>query len=187
MERQMLELRQEITSLRSLVNANANAPLPTPNSQYNMSPAMSVQQRPPQPASPVSPGFQSSPYAQPMFVEDSSNNSLDHQGQQSQHFQPQPRPEITISETSVPTVTPAPSPLHTFVEPSQLRPEGSTSPAAVNHKKRQTSDLSSDEEDQYNNSDSSASNKGRPLKRANHHDKRCLTINVREFRGGSIF
>jgi hypothetical protein len=115
-----------------------------------------------------------------MFVQGSSNKPLDHQGdRQSQHFQPPMRPEITITEPSVPAVTPAPSPLHTFVEPSQLQPEGSASPPPVNRKKRHTSDLSS--EDEYNNSDSSTSNKARPHKRANHHDKRCLTINVGSF------
>jgi hypothetical protein len=181
MERQMLELRQEITSLRSLVNAKP--PLPTPFSQYSMSPAMPVQ-RPPQPASPISPGYQPSPYAQPMLVQGSSNNPLDRQGasnRQSQQFQPPLRPDITVTEPSVPAVTPAPSPLHTFVEPSQVQPEGSASPAPVNRKKRQTSDLTSEDDDEYNNSDSSTSNKRRPLKRANHHDKRCLTINVGSF------
>jgi hypothetical protein len=156
----MLELRQEITSLRSLVNANANAPLPTPYIQYSMSPAISVQ-RPVQPATPISPGFQPSPYPQPMFVQGSSNNPI----------QPQSHPGITVTEPAIPAVTPAPSPLTSL----ESQPERSASPAPVNRKKRQTSDLSS--EDEYN-SDSSGSNKGPPLKRANHHDRRCLTVNV---------
>jgi hypothetical protein len=170
----MLELRQEITSLRSLINAN-----PTPNTQYSMSPAMSVHamsvQRPPEPVSPISPESQPSTYVQPMFVQGSSSNPLGHQPPQSQHFQQPLRPGITITVPSVPSVTPIPSPLHTSVGPSQLHPD--VLPAPVNRKKRQTSDLSS-EDDGYNDSDSSSSNKGRPIKRTNHHDKRCLTINV---------
>ena len=172
MERQMLELRQEITSLRSLLSTN---PLPTSYSHHNTSHAMAVQ-RPAQPASPISPGFQPSSYPQHIFVHGSSNKQIGHQDPCERHIQPSVRPEITITKPSDPAVTPAPSPLYTFVEPSQLQPENSTSPVPLNRKKRQTSDLSS--EDEYNNSDSSTSDKSRPLKRANHHDKRCLTINV---------
>ena len=172
MERQMLELRQEITSLRSLLNPNP--PLPTPYGQHNTSHAMAVQ-KPPQPVSPISPRFHPSSYPQQLFVHGSSNQPLDHQGQ----IQPSVRPEITITKPSDPAVTPAQSPLYTFVEPSQLQPECSASPRPLNRKKRQTSDLSS--EDEYNNSDTSTSDKSRPLKRANHHDRRCLTINVGRF------
>ncbi|RDB22541.1 hypothetical protein Hypma_010034 [Hypsizygus marmoreus] len=171
LERLVFEMRQEISTLRSNANAKPSAAatgLITP--QHHLSPPLAVQ-RPPQPASPISPVFQvaSSSYA---FVQGSSNQPLP--GHQPYHddFQMPPQPEITSDEPPIPAITPSPSPQLTFVQPSQLHHEVSVSP--VNRRKRQTPELSSDEEG--NSSDSSSSNNGPPLKRVNHHDKRCLTI-----------
>ncbi|KAF5388452.1 hypothetical protein D9615_000536 [Tricholomella constricta] len=173
MERMMLEMRQEITTLQSTVSANSKSPsssgLLTP--QHNMSPPIAIQ-RPPQPASPISPISQPSSYTYPSFVQGSSSQAFPGHTSYSGHFQISPQPEPIVVETPAPSVTPSPSPQLTFVQPSQLHHDLPTSPG--NRRKRQTSDLSSD--DDGDSSDSSASNSGRPLKRISHHDKRCLTI-----------
>ncbi|KAG5653037.1 hypothetical protein H0H81_002659 [Sphagnurus paluster] len=174
MERMMLEMRQEITSLRSTLNTNTkSAPvsgLLTP--QYNMSPPLATQ-RPPQPASPISPVSQPSSYPYPAFVQGSSSQPIHSHQVYEAPYQMSPQPETTIIETPAPSATPSPSPRLTIVQPSQLHHAPTASPVP-NRRKRQTSDLSSDGEG--NSSDSSASNNSRPLKRVNHHDKRCLTI-----------
>ncbi|KAF8076546.1 hypothetical protein FPV67DRAFT_1445174 [Lyophyllum atratum] len=184
MERIMLEMRQEITTLRSnaggYTNPSTSTGLLTP--QHNMSPPLAVQ-RPPQPASPISPISRPSSYTYPTFVQGSSSQpSLGHHSYDGD-FQMSSQLEPIIVETPAPSVTPSPSPQLTFVQPSQLHHQLSVSPG--NPRKRQTSDLSSDDEGDAS-SDSSASNNGRRLKRVSHHDKRCLTIHVSSMRYANI-
>lgn len=71
------------------------------------------------------------------------------------------------------SVSPGMSPPYlTCVRPSQLH---ESSPLPANQKKRATSEVSSEDEEETLSSDGSSS---RPVKRVNHHDKRCLTIHV---------
>lgn len=180
MERQMLELRQEISKLRSAsTNPPPSSGLLTP--QYSNSPALAVQR--PQLASPVSPVSQPSSYTHPMFVQGSSTQPMHshathfdepNYNTQQQTFE-EPTPAIEPPPSSV---TPAPSPHFSFVHSSQMH-ETSASPA--NRRKRASSQLSSDEEDNGDSSDSSVSTHGRPAKRRSGHDKRCLTVHVRLF------
>ncbi|GLB33954.1 hypothetical protein LshimejAT787_0108380 [Lyophyllum shimeji] len=174
MERIMLEMRQEIMTLRSTIRGTTKTPASTGllTPQHNMSPPLAVQ-RPPQPASPISPVSQPSSYTYPAFVQGSSTQPFQRHQSYDGDYQMSCQSEPAVIETPAPSVTPSPSPQLTFVQPSQLH--HGVSPLPVKRKKRHTSDLSSDDDDS-NSSDSSASNKGRPLKRASHHDKRCLTI-----------
>lgn len=182
MESRMLELRQEITSLRSLIGANPStmaSGLLTP--QYNVSPAVS-ERRPPQPASPISPVSQSPSYLRPAFIQGSSGGTLDHQPYYNEpmddfqiRFQP---PEMQSTDPPPHSMTPSPSPQLTFVQPSQLQPSEIPSPTTL-RKKRHTSDISSNEDDNSDASDSSGSRQAHRVKRVNRHDKRSITIHVR--------
>jgi hypothetical protein len=176
-ERQMLELRQEITKLRATANSNPppSSGLLTP--QYSNSPPLTVQ-RSSQLASPISPVSQPPAFTHPMFVQGSSNQPIQSHHQAPIHEpaddfqQRQSEQPVTFVEPPPSSVTPAPSP-HTFVQESPHP----ASPA--NNRKRFSSELSSsDEESNGNNSENSASTRGRPVKRRSHHDKRCLTIQV---------
>lgn len=192
MERRLFEMRQEIVTLRSTVgttsgttNNNTSMPttIPPPASglftpQYNLSPAM-PELRPQQPVSPISPLTQSAPHSQTMFMQGSSNNPLPGPMQQPQQEVSQPQPQIPLPtlQPLPQSVTPSPSPQLTFVEPP-LPPDSEASTPPRTRKKRLNSELSSSDE---GSSSSSESNAGRPLKRVNHHDRRCLTIHVSRF------
>lgn len=180
MERQMFEMRQEISSLRSVGSVNPSMPSGLFIPQFNGSPGIPLQGHL-QPASPISPVSQPSSHSQHAFVHGPSNSSFSNQqpyySEPSNDIQPQQQPEITVVEPPQHSVTPSPSPQPAFVEPSLLQPETSAPP--VNARKRQTSELSDDERGESSDSESSASRPERPLKRASHHDKRCLTIHVR--------
>ncbi|KAF9464408.1 hypothetical protein BDZ94DRAFT_1256373 [Collybia nuda] len=171
MERQMFELRQEISKLRSAsLHPASTSGLLTP--QYSNSPALAVQ-RPPQLASPVSPISHSSSYSHPMFLQGSSTQPIQshlapHDQQQQQFEQSTP-----VVEPTFPSVTPAPSPHLSYAHSSQPH---ETLASSANLRKRPSSQLTSDEEEGGNSSDSSLSNHGRPIRRRSGHDKRCLTI-----------
>lgn len=195
MDRRFFEVQQEIITLRSAAigmttatnNMGTTISMPPPPSglftpQYNMSPAM-TEQRPPQPSSPISPLTQSAPYSQAMFLQGSSNNPLpgpSHLPQYGNHTAmrqevPQQHPQTNLLMVQPPpqSVTPSPSPQLTSVEPL-LPPDSEASTPPRTRKKRLNSELSGDE----GNSSSSESNTGQPMKRVNHHDRRCLTIHV---------
>lgn len=165
-------MRHEISTLRSnAMKSPSSSGLLTP--QHNLSPALEIHRVPP-PASPISPVSQPSSYSYPTFIQGSSNQPYSAHQSFDDAFQTPPHQEIMAVETPASSVTPSPSPQLTFVQPSQLHHEFSASP--VNRRKRRTAEPSSDEDD--STSDSSISRNGRPSKRSNHHDKRCLTIHV---------
>lgn len=175
LDRTMLDLRHELNILRSTATtattASPSTGLLTP--QSIMSPPLAVQQ-PPQPASPISPISQPSSYTHPSFVQGSSNQPFTSYHSYANDFSAH-HTDSFVADSSAPSVTPAPSPPLTFVQPSQLHNHQPMSP--VNGRKRQTSDLSSDDQES-SNSDSDTLNNRRPSKRVSHHDKRCLTIHV---------
>ncbi|KAJ7781084.1 hypothetical protein B0H16DRAFT_1497024 [Mycena metata] len=147
MERQMLEMRSEIASLRALINAN-HSPLFTP---YNGSPAI-ANLRHPRPASPISPVSQPSSHSQQHFVQGSSR------------LQPAStlNSALQYSPVAPRAVTPSPS-RHDSEAPSSVsRPR---------KRRRRSAPLSEDESASDSSSDS------RPaLRRTDHHDKRILTV-----------
>ncbi|KAJ7180260.1 hypothetical protein C8R43DRAFT_395004 [Mycena crocata] len=149
MERQLLDMRNEISHLRSLINTN-RSPLFTP---HNGSPAMAHLSHP-QPASPISPVSQPSSYSQ-QFVQGSS---CLHPPQSISTL------NYALQEPTTYQVTPSPS-RHDSETPS-------TAPSR-SHRKRRRSAMSSDDES-GSASDSSCS---RPAqRRTDHRDKRILTI-----------
>ncbi|KAJ7684025.1 hypothetical protein B0H17DRAFT_1073292 [Mycena rosella] len=153
MEHQMLEMRNEISQLRSLINAN-HSPLFTP---HNGSPAI-ANLRHPRPASPISPVSQPSSHSQ-QFVQGSSR------------LQPP-----SYSNDSHNTLNHALEPVHRTVTPASSRHE-SEAPSSVprTRKKRRRSALSSEEESGSASDSSSSSSRPAP-RRTDHHDKRLLTI-----------
>ncbi|KAJ7129511.1 hypothetical protein C8R44DRAFT_700337 [Mycena epipterygia] len=156
MDRQILEMRNEISHLRSLVNAN-HSPLFTP---HNGSPAIANLGHP-RPASPISPVSQPSSHSQqflqgstrlhPPAYPSESLNTLNHELQHPAAFHH--------------AVTPAPS-RHDSEAPSS---------APMSRKKRRRSVLSS-EDDSGSASDTSSSCSRPAQRRTDHHDKRLLTI-----------
>lgn len=168
MEKQILEMKQEIVSLKAFVGLRAELPANdqrqpaagTFQRQDNASP-MGMQQPTPQMSlSPVS----HSSYAnvQSTFVQGSSN----------QPFQ-QPMPVPVQSHFPDLMIIEPPSPQFIAVESSRLRP--SSIPA--NSRKRPTPDIDSDDESSKSDDDDE-SPPPRPVRRANGHDSRCLTIQV---------
>ncbi|KAJ7044497.1 hypothetical protein C8F04DRAFT_588509 [Mycena alexandri] len=150
MERQMLEMRTEIASLRALVNAN-HSPLFTP---YNGSPAI-ANLRHPRPASPISPVSQPSSHSQQQFVQGSSR------------LQPTSTLNLALqySPAAPRTVTPSPSRHDSEAPSSVYRPR---------KRRRRSAPLS---EDESGGSASDSSSGSRPVhRRTDHHDKRILTV-----------
>ncbi|KAG6911232.1 hypothetical protein DXG01_003099 [Tephrocybe rancida] len=171
MERKLLELTQEVITLRA-TNNNPTSPnslgMLTP--QHMMSPPLAVP-RPAQLASPISPVSQPSPYSYPNFVQGSSSHPFPDHSAYDMGYQPSPHSEPTIMETPAPSATPSPSPHLNYVQPNQLHPNFPVPPSQG--KKRQSSELSSDEE---SSSSDGSSTSGHRVKRSSHHDTRCLTI-----------
>lgn len=156
MQRQLLEMQQQILSLKSVVKA----------------PMLDISTPPLPPASPISPVSQPSHTQQ--FIEGSSAhpsaNQQTHPEEQS-HEAHMDIPDVTFHEPPPPSETPSPSPHIVFVNATSSNPK-------PNPRKRPTPGPTSDEEDS-SDSDSTNSYSTRPFKRASHHDKRCLTVQVR--------
>jgi hypothetical protein len=171
MERQMLEMRQEILSLKASVGMNPNmtagdrGQLTTTSYQpsgYGM--PMVVQQPTPQTSqaqSPVSTSSQS--HFQPAFVEGSSNRPAQQHSTSSNV--PSISPELLVMEPT--------SPHFIAVEGSQLHPD------APCPQKRSTPNADTDGDDESSDSESDESPPHRARRRTNGHDTRCLTIQVR--------
>lgn len=168
MEKQILEMKQEIVTLKSCMGLHTNMSAndqrqpatATFQRQDNVSP-MAVQQPTPQMSlSPVS--NPSHANAQPTFVQGSSRQSF----QQSMPTNVRSHsPDLMIIEP--------PSPQFIAVEGSRLHPDAP--PAS---RKRPTPDIESDEESSDSDDESPPP---RPTKRSNGHDTRCLTIQVCSF------
>jgi len=234
-ERTILEMRQEIQSLRAMLTRNGRMaimpqssphalplapaqPIPqqpiesttglfTPH--YALSPAVREQSIPRHPSTPTSPtpiiqtqsviqatfvqGSSSKPY--PPGAQPSNDLSLAHDSGQHIHIpyptlpiQPQPQyryqagsigqqQQFLLNQTSGirpqsssigQSVTPSPSPQLSALHPST---DSSTS------RKRKTSEAASDNDSDVD-SDGSSITPAQRIRRANHHDRRCLTIQV---------
>ena len=152
MERQMLEMRQELVSLKTSIGLNSDT---------GHGAAMVVQQPTPQTSqSPVSTSSLS--HVQLAFVEGSS----------SRPFHPHAPTNAQSHSPDFMAVEP-PSPQFIAVEGSRLHPDAPSPPA--NMRKRPTPDPPSDEDDESSESDSHSQ---RNLRRTSGHDSRCLTVQV---------
>lgn len=167
MERVIMEMRQEISILRSTPGAQPPTLLGLLTPQDTTSSTLSTQGAfHPSSMSPLCDTY-------PSFIQGSSSQPFT--GYQSYHddLQMPLQSNVPTLDTPATSVPPSPSPQLTCVQPSEIY---DPSPSPVNGKKRATSQLSSDDEGEDDYSDDSSS---RPTKRINHHDKRCITIHVR--------
>jgi hypothetical protein len=184
MEKKMLEMSNELTSLRATFNSFRNSSaidtLRTPN--FVASPVLQPQSNARvQPGSSMSPLPQS--FTQPMFIQGSSSLASIQPHQRSASplvsspFVPSPAVEAvaeSISQPIVQSITPDPSPHLSFVETSRTSPTSSGRPTKRKHKRMPS--ISSSEGNSSSSSSSSVSDRQR--KRTNHHDTRCYTIHV---------
>lgn len=177
----MLEMANELKSLRAAFNAHQNSPA-TDVLQTSHSVASSVLQSPfnagLQPKSPMSLAFQRS-LAHPGFNRDFSN-ACNVQSQQRTasplDFIPSPEVEVRAEKGAqlAQTVTPNPSPHLSFVETSGTPPTSSGRYAKRTHERM----LSVSSSDGNSSSSSSSSTPVHRRKRSNHHDTQCYTIHV---------
>ncbi|KAJ7498763.1 hypothetical protein FB451DRAFT_1202938 [Mycena latifolia] len=155
MERQMLEMRNELSTLRSLINVN-HSPTFTP---HNGSPAI-ANLRHPRPASPISPVSQPSSHSQ-QFIQGSSR------------LQPPSYPNESLNTLN--HALDLPTPIHHSATPSPSRHQSET-PSSVSRTRRKRRRSVSSEDESGSASDSSTS-RSRPVqRRIDHHDRRLLTI-----------
>lgn len=189
MEKKMLDLYTEITTLRSKLDTLANPPPPTNtfiHSTHQFAPSTTFVQHTngnTKMASPISPASQSSSSQQPMFIQGSSRGSFSgthadtvYSGVQPNVSYSQFQVDISQPASTQPTlqpITPDPSPHLTFVETSRS-PSSSSRPSKRQRRRSQTQ--SSDDGNASSSSSSSVANRTR--KRRSHHDTRCYTINV---------
>lgn len=159
MEKQILELKQEIVSLKSVIGLNPGMPA-SDQRQPPVDKLTNPQQ--PTPNISLSPESHSSPSnAQPTFVQGSST-------------QPYQQPAQTEPRSKSPDAMAVDQPSTQFIAVNPEIPASKT-------RKRPTPALDSDEESDSSDSDGSGSLPRRPYKRTNGHDARCLTIQVRRF------
>ena len=175
-ERELFDMRQEMELLRSNIKELRNSQRSGVLTSHCTSPVLS-EHRSHQPVSPVSPVLQTATHPSQVFVQGSSSDPLSvqpsyyhaHQFETTQDRHPQ---EFVPPSQSI---TPTPSPQLTLVEASRQFPDNHTS--RRKSRKRQNSELSGSTDS--SSSESSGRSQSRPQRRINHHDKRCLTINVR--------
>ena len=181
MERQILNMRQELSMLKAYISMHPNMAPPAELQQQEYvqtipitariepaSPAMDPAPSPQPPMSPISPVPYYPPVQQPMFVEGSSSQPL--VAPVAEAATPPAPPPSTISLLGPPTPQssgPSPSPVHTPVpQPNSLK--------RTRLVLEDESDYDSDTEE-----DSDSPPTDRALRRKNGHDGRCLTIHVR--------
>ena len=164
MERQILEMRQEIVSLKASMGLNPNGSPAMTGSHVsgNGAPIVVQQPTPLTSLSPVSTSSQS--HIRPAFVEGSSSRPLRQQSI--------PTDVQTHSPESM--IIDSPSPQFVAVEGSRLH---SYAPSP-NPRKRPTPGAETDEDEGSSESGSDESPPQRSLRRVNGHDSRCLTIQV---------
>ncbi|KDQ64637.1 hypothetical protein JAAARDRAFT_145597 [Jaapia argillacea MUCL 33604] len=162
MERQMLEMRQEIASLRAYVGLlpQTTHTLQPPIPQYQVAPLP--------PLTPLSPISQPSSHHQPTFVEGCSSRPLINYHTNSHELSIAPfSPELEFME-------PSPSMSHSTRFNSVAPSQSEASAPSSSRRRKRSPDPPTDGDDEDSGSESEPPE--RPLKRANHHDKRCLTI-----------
>ena len=157
MEKQILELKQEIVSLKSVIGLNPGMPA---NDQRQPPVDKLTGPQQPTPSNSLSPESHTpSSNAQPTFVQSSST-------------QPYQQPTRIDPPSKSPDIMIVDQPSTQFIT---VNPEIPTSKP----RKRPTPALGSGEETESSDSDRNESLSRRPFKRANGHDSRCLTIQVR--------
>jgi hypothetical protein len=165
MEHRMLEMLEEIKTLRSTINAlNNSAPVVSLSNASSPTAHLPTTPASIQPASPIWPALQppfSHSQLQRMLIRDSPNNS-----------DPTEPPSNHVPSTCDP-LTPGTSPQ---VESSEQATPASSKPRK-RKKKRKPSPSSDDDDGSTSSSSSSAI--CRPQKRKNNHDTQCYTIHVR--------
>ncbi|KAL0949389.1 hypothetical protein HGRIS_009453 [Hohenbuehelia grisea] len=172
MEQQMLEMRQELTALRSLVQGGSAAPPSIPPVTGPTSQVPPVPSQTPQLHSPVSPVGQAfTPTVQPTFIQGSSTQPI-------QIWQPNnsapdagaPQAHHALLEPPLMSLTPSPS-------PHLAAAQASEAPSSRRRKRRTPKPPVDEDEASSSASESSVSSDSRrPFKRVSHHDKRILTI-----------
>jgi len=181
MEKKMLEMSNELTSLRATFNSFRDSSIT--DTRIVASPVLQ-----PQSNASIHPGSSMSPLPQPSFTQPMSRQGSPSLASIQPHqrsasplvsspFAPSPAvqdmPE-SISQPIVQYITPDPSPHLSFVETSRTSPTSSGRPAKRKHKR--VSSISSSDGNSSSSSSSSVSDYRR--KRTNHHDTRCYTIHV---------
>ena len=177
MEKKMLEMSNELTSLRATFNSFRDSSVT--DTRIVASPVLQ-----PQSNASIHPGSSMSPLPQPSFTQPTftqGSSSLagiqPHQRSVSplvsSAFAPSPAAQA-MPETIVQYITPDPSPHLSFVETSRASPPSSGRPAKRKHKR--VSSISSSDGNSSSSSSNSVSDYRR--KRSGHHDTRCYTIHV---------
>ncbi|KAH7931242.1 hypothetical protein BV22DRAFT_1027471 [Leucogyrophana mollusca] len=170
MERRMLEMRQEITSLRSRIHinsANSASPVAVPNQVTLQQPTPQFSMIEQQPTPTTSPAL-SHTSTTSHYPSSAINVAQSAIASSSNSF---PRISLPLTD-SHPAPTPATSPPARFIS---VDPSSSGPASRANSRKRQTMHATSDE-DGSSDSNSSSSSRLHPSKRKSHHDSRCLTI-----------
>ena len=178
----MVEMSNELTSLRATFNSLRNSPVTdTPVASSVLQPQSNADLQLELSMSPLSqPSF-----TQPMFIQGSSSPASIQSHQRSMSplvsppFVPSPAAAVEaiaerITQPIVQSVTPDPSPHLSFVETSRNSPTSSGKPTKRKYKR--TPSISSSDGNSSCGSSSSVSDRRR--KRTNHHDTRCYTIHV---------
>lgn len=142
------EFQRQMLEMRQEIAALRNFTSMNPS---NGIPQVAVSTR--QPASPISPISQPSSHT---FVQGSSNNPLQAYNDAQAEMSSIPHQSMTPSDSDL------------------LVPSTCDSPAPRSRKRRHST-LSADSS---SDSDDPVPRRGRPSKRTNHHDRRCLTIHV---------
>jgi hypothetical protein len=169
-DKQVMSMHQEITSLRSLVNIQP----PQPSNPFipQIAGSHGMQDQLSSPLSPVS--MPSSARLMPAYIEDPSSRTMNHQTyfndiSMNQQF---PAQEMSAAGPSQSMNSPPP-----YLSISGSPPIRHQPPSSLHSRKRQTPQLAEDGDDESSDTESSLPPK-RPIKRTNHHDTRCLTIQV---------
>ncbi|KAI0698555.1 hypothetical protein C8T65DRAFT_581790 [Cerioporus squamosus] len=180
MERQILDMRQELSLLKAYISLHPNMAPPVELQQHQQeyvqtipttariepaSPVMGPEPSPQPPMSPISPVPYHPPLQQPMFVEGSSSRPLAVQAAY-------PEASSPISQSALPLLGP-PTPQSTRPTPSPAH-----TPALQANPLKRTRLVLEDESDYDTDTEDESDTQptDRPLKRKNGHDGRCLTI-----------
>ncbi|KAL0067575.1 hypothetical protein AAF712_005290 [Marasmius tenuissimus] len=161
LEKQVLELRNEVLTLRQCVNVQPAFPSGisnSPNSHFS---------------TPISPND----HISPMFIQGSSSHPLmsshSEEGNAQFEVRQQRSPPITERASSL-SATPSASPALT--EATAPPSISHRTPPAKSKKRRKSASSSPSDHGRSSGSDSYSSSYHRAPKRRNNHDKRCLTI-----------
>ncbi|EAU84676.2 hypothetical protein CC1G_00195 [Coprinopsis cinerea okayama7 len=187
---EITELRNELALLRAHVSASAHTcppALPPDTPSSSASGTELAINSPPQLMSPISPSSQAGPLTQHLMrLPDLAYNAHHHRGEpcsagsRGAHLHNYTEKQLHCNDLASPlSPTASQSPLLPLKGSSHSAPASLPSPIASPHrskKKRRSVTPSSENDNDSDSSFASFFSSGRPRKRLNHHDKRCLTI-----------